>query len=121
MLKRKPKEPLDPREDPTSLGHILKPFGVTPDDVARAMDYIGSFQNGASPPKIGEALVHLEVITEEELEIALARQRLTRNNDGKKRKGTHEDISKILDFATKSVKDAPIGNITGKFSTKGVK
>jgi len=113
-------EPVDSSTDPSSIGHILKRFGVTPEDIVRALEHMGE----ASDRKLGETLVELGVIKPEELEVALARQRLTRHTNGKKRKGTHSDISKILDFAVERVRSSAsenIQNITGQFWKNGAK
>lgn len=95
----------DPREDPTSIGNVLKPFGVTRNDIVRALEYMA-----ASEVKLGVALVELGVITKVELDAGLSFQKIARNNNG--RKGAAAEVAKVLEFATDRTRRAIESNLT---------
>ena len=85
----------DPVNDPTSIGNLLRSHGVTDEDLKKAIDTMQDQKDLL----LGETLVKLEIISEDVLDEALARQQVLRSN------GTNgsKHVSKLLDHAIKKI------------------
>lgn len=78
----------------TSLGNLLQEAGlVTQDEVLRAQEY----QEQNPDVMLGEALVHMDVISRDQLEVILARQTVARSN------GSGKGVAKLADLASERV------------------
>ena len=84
---------MDVSSDPTSISNLLKKYGVTDDDIDKALLMVKDKQDRL----LGEALVELDVISEEILKDVLIYQEALRS------KGKY--VSKLLDHATQRVID----------------
>ena len=85
----------DPSLDPTSIGNLLKPFGVTDVHLAQAIQHML-----ASDARIGEALVDLGIVTHEQLDVALAQQKVLRAG----KRPAYDEACRVVDYATERTK-----------------
>ena len=84
----------NPDCDSTSLGSILLTDGaVKPEQLDAAL----SFQKNNEDLLLGEALVHMGIISRELLEVALVKQELLRNGTSK---ASHVKVQRLLKMAT---------------------
>ena len=106
-------KPLTTRVD-HPLGTTLRMFGITSEDIDRALAYARD-----TGQKVGEALVAMDLVTEKELEVALAMQRSDRTNGTRSRK-VIGDVLRVTDYAIERTRRATkaalrVQKITGEF------
>lgn len=85
----------DPRKDPNSLGNILLAFeNVTPSDLEEAIAY----QLRNQDTLLGETMIRLKMITQEQLDEAIIMQR--------KRRG---ETTELVEYATQRTRSLATG------------
>lgn len=100
------------------LGETLRVFGVTQEELERALA-----RARETGDRIGEVLVELGSVTEEELEVALAMQRSERRNGSRDRHAVR-DVLRAMDYAICRAQRATrsairVQRITGRFKIVG--